>query len=1285
MKVVSTTSTTAILTSVFLPFATIATAQVTPDGTTSTTVNSTPTGFQIEDGDRAGSNLFHSFGDFSVPTGREAYFNNTNDIVNIFSRITGGNISNIDGLLRANGTANLFLINPAGILFGPNASLQLGGSFFGSTADSIVFPDGEFSATDLENPPLITINAPIGLGFRDNPGEITNTSSLGLAVSEGKTFSLIGGNVSSNSGLIFASGANVWLGGLEESGKIQISEDNTLTFPENIARATVSFTNNSFLSVAGANGGSININAKNLEITSGTNFFAGINIESGSPEAQAGDIVINLTEDFLIDGAGLGSEAVTLITNSNFGTGNAGNIEVNARNINFKNGGSISGNNVGQGNIGDITLKAKGNITFDGIKTFSLNERQTSSRSGIFNVVLEGATGNVGKTNIQAQNLSVTNGGQIFSAVAGTADSGDINLNITDTITIDGLIEGLVNDETITLSSFVASKVLLSGTGNSGNININTKNLVLSNSGQINSSIEGIGSAGSISIGNEQAPIEQISLTNGAQIIADTFSQGDAGDLSIFANNLKIDGGESDILTGLLAQVNTDSTGEGGNIFIGNEQFPIEQISLTNGAQVSVSTFSEGDAGDLSIFANNLEIDGGENGIFTGLSAQVGKDASGNAGILTIGSQQSPAEQINLNNGAQILVNTFGQGDAGDFTLFANNLKIDGGENGILTVLSAQVEPGATGEGGSITIGSEQSPIEQISLTDGAQVSVSTFSQGKAGNLSIFANNLEIDGGENGILSGLFAQVGEEASGNAGTVTIGGEKSSVEQINLNNGAQILVNTFGEGDAGTLSIFANNLAIDGGAKGIITGLGASVEEGATGKGGNIFIGNEQFSTQQLILNNRAQILVNTFGQGDAGTLSIFANNLELDGGIDGFLTGLFASVESGATGKGGSILIGNEQFPTQQLTLNNGSQIISNTFSQGNAGDLFIFANNIDINGIGKFPSGLFAEVGKDATGNAGDVNVTSSNLTIRNGATINVNSQGQGVGGNLIIDTDNLNLNSGSLSASTAFGQGGNITLEVADNIILRNNSLISAQATNEASGGNLNIDTNFIIAYPNTGAGNDIIASAGKGRGGNIVINAEGLLNIEENDNATDRNGNLISNGNNDIDASSDVAGLSGNVTINTPDSNPIRDNRELTQNVVASTVETKDACSVSETGEIETSGGLVVKGKGGVPPEPTEPLDADNLIVDGETTSNSSQNNSSQNNNNVGTFHGTPLQNPEEIPSHIQPVAYRDNGEPIYLARGVIVQEDGEIILTAYPTQNTQSRTPQQSSGCD
>ena len=87
----------------------------------------------------------------------------------------------IDGSIGANGGANLFLINPAGIILGQNARLDLDGSFLGSTADRLLFPEGEFSAVNLDNPPWLTINAPIGLGFRDEPAPITKSSLRGAA------------------------------------------------------------------------------------------------------------------------------------------------------------------------------------------------------------------------------------------------------------------------------------------------------------------------------------------------------------------------------------------------------------------------------------------------------------------------------------------------------------------------------------------------------------------------------------------------------------------------------------------------------------------------------------------------------------------------------------------------------------------------------------------------------------------------------------------------------------------------------------------------------------------------------------------------------------------------------------------------------------------------------------------------------------------------------------------------------------------------------------------------
>ena len=310
-------------------------SQVIPDetlGDESSVVNPrNETSDSIDGGAIRGQNLFHSFQEFNVDAGRGVYFKNPNAVTNIFSRVTGNNVSNILGTLGVDGVANLFLINPNGIIFGADASLDLEGFFAATTASGIEFGErGLFSAVNPQTPQLLTINPSAFFYNQLNAGTIINNSvaTAGLSVPDGKSLILLGGNVVIDKGSLNAVDGSIELGGLLESGRVElnIEGDNlSLNFPEDVAKGDVVITNDALVNVSGTTGGDIFIRANDLEISEASLVIAGIAEGLVTESTQAKDIrfevdraiaISNSTVQNLVAGEGSSGEVAILADES---------------------------------------------------------------------------------------------------------------------------------------------------------------------------------------------------------------------------------------------------------------------------------------------------------------------------------------------------------------------------------------------------------------------------------------------------------------------------------------------------------------------------------------------------------------------------------------------------------------------------------------------------------------------------------------------------------------------------------------------------------------------------------------------------------------------------------------------------------------------------------------------------------------------------------------------------------------------------------------------------------
>ncbi|WP_414543903.1 filamentous hemagglutinin N-terminal domain-containing protein [Nostoc sp. CCY0012] len=755
-------------------------AQITPDNTLpdNSTIIRDENIFNINGGTQAGGNLFHSFSEFSVPTGGTASFNNAVDIQNIISRVTGGSVSNIDGLIKANGTADLFLINPNGIIFGKGARLDIGGSFVGTTSDAIGFGNqGFFSASTPESSSsLLSVN-PSALLFNQIKTEsIIQNNSVDLRVPDGKSLLLVGGDINMDGGKLFAFGGRVELGGLASAGTVDLNGDGnnlSLSFPDEIARANVSLNNKTEIDVAAGGGGDIIVNAHNLNILGGSILSSGIGQNLGTSETVAGDITLNVTEEMVVN------EASTVINSVlSEATGKGGNINITSGSLLVTDGGLLNANTYGQGNAGNININVRDNVSFNG-------EGSDGNSSGARSAAELGAVGNGGNIEISAGSLSVTKGAELVVLTRVQGNAGNININARDTVSFNG-------KRSNGFLSVASSTVEKGAEGNGGNINIHTGSLFLTNAGLLNAS---------------------------------TYGQGDAGNININAHDLVSFDGEG----AAHSFVRREAIGNGGSIDIHTGS-----LFVKSGAALSTSTYGQGNAGSININARDLvSFDGvGKNGFSTGASSSVGSSRTiGNGGSIDI-----HTGSLLVTDGATLFTTTYGQGDAGSININARDLvSFDGvGRNRASSGASSSVSSRAIGNGGSIDI-----HTGSLLVTDGAILFAGTQGKGNAGSINIKARDLvSFDGvGRNGFSSSARSSVGSQAMGNGGSIDI-----QADSLLVTNGAFLSTITLGKGNAGNINIKAREtVSFDGvGSDEFPSSARSSVGSQAMGNGGSIDI-------------------------------------------------------------------------------------------------------------------------------------------------------------------------------------------------------------------------------------------------------------------------------------------------------------------------------------------------------------------------------------------------------------------------------------------------------------
>ncbi|MEQ9238775.1 two-partner secretion domain-containing protein [Coleofasciculus sp. E2-BRE-01] len=990
---------------------------------------------RIDGGAIRGSSLFHSFQDLNVDTLQKVYFANPAGIEAILGRVTGTQSSSIFGTLGVLGNANLYLINPNGILFGQDAQLDISGSFFAGTNESLLLDNGyQFSTENPDTPPLLTLNI--------SPGLQTGLPAQGVIYNRGNLF--VGQN------LTFV-GQSIDLEGQLNAGEdLTVQGTDSLKIRDTITHPFIAQAGNQLL----IQGNKVDVFALNH---SASGFFSGGDMVFRSANAIGGNAHFFSGGNFWIEQTNgnpgdLSSSDDPVIRASgdvNFGSYTGASLHIFAGGSVTADSITVNGTDTTANSIQETVVLSDGTtIDVDGSETPTVDIRAGTTA---FN-----PQGNTGDTTGFTPALNTTGTGtsaditidQIFNfgGLVFLTNQYQPNPNLSGDITVDSRIRTplgpdgggkvvidsrgkITTPSTLDTSGFDLSTFTFANPG--GDITLLANgDIFMPNGSQIFSE----GSAGgSITLKSQSAIIQEEAPSEASFIESAGYGDGQGGDVILEAPSIFL----SNFVQSNLRQ---DAAGTGGKLIITAD-------SLTANNAILVNVTRGGDGGKVIVNADSIEL----------------KDSQ-------IGSRSVSGME----------------GDAGDVEINTDTLIAEGATPSVLSITEA------TGDGGKVTINANS-----ISLLRGTQIRTTTIGTGDAGDVEINADDIVVDGAILRSIPGVpepipsVTAIASEVSG-FGASPGGGNGGQIEintrRLSVTNGAGISAST-GQGktgDAGEIVINASeSVVFDGNPGEPFSPSGAFVGtlSGATGEGGSLAI-----NTPSLSVTNGAQLEALTEGSGNAGKIEIDANSIF----ISGEDTGLFSNAAEGSSGDGGLI-----QVTGNALILKDGAQISTDTAGTGDAGNTVINVDNV-INIMGE-DTGIFSSTTSESTGNSGSIFIDPELVQIRDGGAISVDSEGTGTGGSIQLQGGRLILDNGRISAEAASDDGGNIALSLDDIIILRGGSLISATAGIESgfgNGGNIQIATPFVVAIP--GQNSDITANAFQGDGGNISIATNTLFFIE-------------------------------------------------------------------------------------------------------------------------------------------------------------------------------------------